>query len=797
MALEPGARLGPYQIERLLGSGGFGSVYRAHDSRLDRWVAIKALSEGIAGDPDRLGGFKEEARAAASLNHPHICSVYEVEHDSGVDYIVMELVDGRPLAQLTSPGGLPIHTAVRYATQIAAAMEHAHARGVVHGDVKAGNVMVTPTGDTKLVDFGLARRVRPLNQLTITQSATALPGGGIAGTPAYMAPEVIRGEKADQRSDIWALGILLHEMVAGSPPFHGRTMPEMISSILRDAPSAPSSGVPPALSAVIRRCLAKEPADRYQAAGEVRSALETVAAGEAWGEERRPQAEVTAGKRLRHGRAIAAAVGAAVAVGSAAYVWIHRTGDAGTPTSLAVLPCRTLAEVDRVEFLEVGIADSIIIALSNASQLRVRSTSAILQYEGQNIDPHEVGRALNAEYLLTCMLQPTAQTVAASVQLIHTSDGSATWGDRFEVARDQLPVLRDTISERVAAALRVRMTTGERERFYRRYTKNSAAYERYLQGRSALPRYTPEATLAAIDHFKQALAIDPQYPLAHAGLASAAARMRIRFSTGQDRTRWLDLAEREAGEAMRLDPDLAEAHEARAAVARQGEFDWNLTMAESDRALALNPSLAQPHFFRAGVFYHFGLFDLADRESQLGTLNDPTARVDGLRVLGNSALYDGRFAEAESRLNEARRLSGSASSGPNEALALFYLGRSPEAEGILESMSADPRAKAALASILAARGERTRAMTMTREIQSDTGLDHHVYYSLGATFAQLGNAAEAIRWLERAAASGFSCGTWFAKDPLLAPVRDEGGYRKIQADIERRVAEFRATYGRT
>ena len=315
MALEPGARLGPYQIERLLGSGGFGSVYRAHDSRLDRWVAIKALSEGIAGDPDRLGGFKEEARAAASLNHPHICSVYQVEHDSGVDYIVMELVDGRPLAQLTSPGGLPIHTAVRYATQIAAAMEHAHARGVVHGDVKAGNVMVTPTGDTKLVDFGLARRVRPLNQLTITQSATALPGGGIAGTPAYMAPEVIRGEKADQRSDIWALGILLHEMVAGSPPFHGRTMPEMISSILRDAPSAPSSGVPPALSAVIRRCLAKEPADRYQAAGEVRSALETVAAGEAWGEERRPQAEVTAGKRLRHGRAIAAAVGAAVAVG--------------------------------------------------------------------------------------------------------------------------------------------------------------------------------------------------------------------------------------------------------------------------------------------------------------------------------------------------------------------------------------------------------------------------------------------------------------------------------------------------
>ena len=174
MAVEPGTRLGHYRIERLLGSGGFGSVYRAHDSRLDRWVAIKALSEGIArGDPDRSAASNRKPARAASLNHPHICSVYEVEHDSGVDYIVMELVDGRPLAQLTSPGGLPIHTVVRYATQIAAAMEHAHARGIVHGDVKAGNVMVTAAGDTKLVDFGLARRVRPLNQLTITQTDDA------------------------------------------------------------------------------------------------------------------------------------------------------------------------------------------------------------------------------------------------------------------------------------------------------------------------------------------------------------------------------------------------------------------------------------------------------------------------------------------------------------------------------------------------------------------------------------------------------------------------------------------------
>jgi TolB-like protein len=460
-----------------------------------------------------------------------------------------------------------------------------------------------------------------------------------------------------------------------------------------------------------------------------------------------------------------------------------------------VLPCRALAERNSVEFLEVGIADSIIIALSNAAQLRVRSTSAILPYEGRNIDPREVGRVLGVEYLLTCTLQPTVENVTATVQLVRAVDGSTTWGDRYEVARGDLIGLRDRISERVASALRIRMTQAERQRVYRRYTSNAAAYERYLRGRAALPRYTREGTLAAIEHFKSALAIDPAYPLAHAGLAAAAVRMRLRFSIGKEGQQWLELAEREAGEALRIDPDLAEAHEARAAVAREGEYDWPLTIEESGKALALNPSLSQPHFFRAGVFYHVGLLDLADREIQLGIANDPLSRVEALRLSGNLSMFAGRYADAVSQLGEAQRLSESPTVATNLGLSLHYAGRTTEAEALLERVGAHPRAQAALASLLAARGEHTRARALVSAVLSATEIDHHAAYSLGAAFAQQGDEREALRWLERAAATGLSSHTWLTTDPLLAPIRGDAGYQKLQADLKDAAARFRERYG--
>ena len=796
MALQPGSRLGAYEVEGLLGSGGMGRVYRARDPRLARPVAIKVLADEISADSDRLNRFRGEARAAASLNHPHICGVYEVEHDLGVDFIVMELVEGRPLSDVISKNGLRLSAAVRYGAQIADALSHAHARGIVHGDLKARNVMIANTGEAKIVDFGLARRLRAGDATTDTQTEARLDsGGGISGTPAYMAPETLRGEKADHRSDIWALGVLLHEMVVGTLPFQGRTLADLSSSILRDAPQALPSEFPTGFSAVVRRCLAKEPTDRYQSAAEVRSALDTIGTGAA------RETAPPAARSSRRWLATALGLLALLTFGSIAAYWLYfRPTNAAAPaTSLAVLPCRALAERERISFLEVGIADSIIIALSNAAQLRVRSTPAIRQYEGRDVDPREVGQSLGVEFLLTCTLQPTPDRVAATVQLVRTSDGSTVWGDRCDVARSDLLGLRDQISERVASALRVRMTAAERERFYRRYTNNAEAYERYLKGRAALAPYTREGTLAAIDEFKRALAVDAQYALAHAGLASAAALMRIRFAPEKDLQQWLDLAMHEADEALRLDPGLAEAHEARAAVARNTEFDWDRTVDESNRALALNPSLAMPHFYRGAAFYHFGLFEESDRAIRLGMANDPASRVESLRLLGTAALFAGRPADARVHLTEAQRLTESAVAGSYAAQALYYDGQTSEAQVMLEavrgSAQAERRAQAALAGFVAARGDRQRATALINTVIEGTYMDHHVAYSLGVAYAQLGDAQQAFHWLERAKSEGFPCLSWFVRDPLLAPIRADTRYPPLIADLERMVRDFRARHG--
>ena len=367
-------------------------------------------------------------------------------------------------------------------------------------------------------------------------------------------------------------------------------------------------------------------------------------------------------------------------------------------------------------------------------------------------DLRDVGRALNAEYLVTCTLQPTPDSVTAAVQFVRASDGAAVWGESYDVERGDLLGLRDRISERVVSDLRIRMTAAERERAYKRYTQNAAAYERYLQGRAAFARYTADATLAAIDHFRGALGVDPQYALAHAGLATAAARMRIRFSTQKDRAQWLELAHQEADAALRLDPDLAEAHEARAAVAREGDFDWDTVMEESNQALARNPSLADPHFYRAGAFYHYGLLEQANREIRLAIANFPTNPVEGPRLRGNVALLEGRFADAVSDLSEAHRLSAPAVVGSYLGLALYYTGKTTEAETLLEDIAGKPsgsqkRAQAALASILAARSERSRAMTLIDQTQTGADPDHHAAYNLGTAYAQLGDATDAVRWL--------------------------------------------------
>jgi serine/threonine protein kinase/tetratricopeptide (TPR) repeat protein len=787
-----GQRIGPYLLSVRVGTGGMGEVYKARDTRLDRTVAIKVLPSHVANDPQARDRFDREGRAIAGLNHPHICVLHDVGEatvsspDSGapsaqppltVQYLVMELLEGETLAARLSRGPIPLDEALRYATQIASALDKAHSAGIVHRDLKPGNVFLvprsgtSPAADTKLLDFGLAKQ-----HAGWADGARELTTPGmILGTMQYMAPEQIEGKDTDARTDIFAFGAVLFEMLTGRKAFEADSHAALMVAILDREPTrltALQPLVPSWLEGIVGRCLAKDPRQRWTSARDLMLA----------------------------GAAIVSALGIAG-------VWVAtRTGAPAVArdsqlASIAVLPFHSLAPRDDLKFLEIGIPDAIINKLARASQVRVRPTNAILRFEGQTVSPREAAKTLAAEYVLTGTLQPIGALLRVSVQLVRAADDSSLWGDHYDIDRKDLLTLQDRIAAEVAAALPIRMSDADRDRLSRPRARNTEAFELYLRGRAALVRATPESTRDAITSFEKALQIDPREALAHAGLASASAQMRIRFAPERELQGWLDRGQKEAAAALDLDPNLAEVHEARAAVARYLEFDWDLAISESDRALALNPSLDMPHFYRAAAFYHFGLFDRGRTEIRLGMENNPVSRVEPLRTLGNTALLGGQFAEGESALRTAQGLSHQDVTNYYLAQTLYNQGKKGEAEQMLAALTssnsaqARRRAQATLAGYLGARNEHVKARALITDVLAGTYMDHHVAYGLGVAFAQVGDLAEARRWLTRAAAEGFPCYPWFANDPLMRPLKSDPAFQEFMKQLSNRFDAYRARFG--
>jgi TolB-like protein/Flp pilus assembly protein TadD len=466
--------------------------------------------------------------------------------------------------------------------------------------------------------------------------------------------------------------------------------------------------------------------------------------------------------------------------------------------ALAVLPFHVLTAPEDIGYLGIGIADTVITRLANIGQMRVRPTSAILRYENQTIDLQEVGRALKTEHVLSGTVQRAGERFRVSVQLVRVSDGVPLWGEHYDLPRSDLLNLQDAIAAQVAAALKIQMTATERARVYRRYTEKVAAYELYLRGRSSQVRYTGEWTRAAMEAFEAALRLDPNYALAHAGLATASTQMSLRFAPEAEVKSWRERAEREASHALELDPNLAEAHKALAAVYRYTEFDWERTIAESTRALALNPNLELPHFYRATAFYHLGLLELVDGEVRAGMEINPGNRVEPLRAQGVAAFFSGRFAEAERFLEEVQRLGAEPVANWYLAQAHYYQGEPARAEPMLAQVrrggQPDTRAQATLASFLAARGERVRAEELLHAITTGTYMDHHVAYSLGAAYAQLGQHDEALRWLRNAADTGFPCYPWYERDALLQPLHSNPEFQRFMEELRKSREVAKARY---
>jgi DNA-binding winged helix-turn-helix (wHTH) protein/TolB-like protein len=485
----------------------------------------------------------------------------------------------------------------------------------------------------------------------------------------------------------------------------------------------------------------------------------------------------------------------ALTIATAGGVWVtSRSHDAtivqparqDTAPHLAVMPLEVLAgpDVKDLSYMGVGIADAITTRLANIRGLGLRPTSAVLAYKDPRSAPAAIAATLGVQYLLVGTIQPVEQTYRVNVHLVG-ADGVAVWARTYDEPRTALLDLQDRIAEHVTTALRVKLSPPERARLHVRYTQNPAAYDLYLRGRSLLVNYTEANMREAMTYFEQALALDQNYALARAGLATAAAWFSVRYSHSVEALAWGKRAEHEGRRALDLDPSLADAHLALASAAGTvyGGFNWPTVLDRTSEALALDPSLDLAHAVRMRVFYHLGLFDQAHAEGQLARALNPTPSVELDRLDVAILLCAGEYQRAVQLSTELLQQTEAHAIAGYLAMARYYTGDVTGAMTLLAAQNRggepDARAQASLASIEAATGLRDQARRRATTVARGPDMDHHVAYALGATFAQIGEAGESIRWLEQAADTGFPCYPWFQRDPLLDPVRQQPGFVRL------------------
>jgi serine/threonine protein kinase len=811
MPVREGDLFSHYKVHSQIGAGGMGEVYLATDTLLDRKVALKLLPSDATSDQNRVRRFLQEAKAASSLNHPHIITIHEVGSTNSTYFIVTEFIDGVSLREAINRGQLEIGRIIEIATQVALALTAAHEVNIIHRDIKPENIMMRDDGFVKVLDFGLAKLLQKGLVEPEVSTLVNTANGVVLGTLGYMSPEQARGQEVDARTDVWSLGVVLYEMVSGRRPFEGTTQSDVLASLLGREPTPLarySPSVPADLERIIRKTLAKDPKERYQTARGLLVDLKTLnhdlqrqkLASEVV-PPTAPTDQRSVARISRRHLFISASVLLLLIFGIVLFLRQRLRSAptaAGETITLAILPFRPLNANEDTAFLTTGLADAITTRLANVHQIRLRPTNAILKYEGQHVSAKTVGEELSCNYVVLGTLQKSAERLQVNVQLVRTSDEALIWGEQFDKVRTDILSLQDAVATQIADALRIKMTTAEQARVYRRYTENVAAYELYLLGRSKLVRYTREDTLAAVKAFEDALRLDGNYALAHAGLAEASAQMRIRFARPEEVQSWNERAKEAANRALGLDANLAEAHEALAAVYRNSEFNWDQTIVESDRTLLLNPNLEQPHYYRAAAFYHLGLLELVETEVSEGLRINPLNKLEALRMRGTTAFLSGLYSESVALLEEARAVGSASVTDWYLAQAYYYQSGHERAEKILTdlrgSAQVEQRAKATLASFLAARHEKGRAEKLLEEVLAGSYQDHHVHYSVGVAYAQLGDKAKARQWLARAIATGFPCYPWFQRDPLLQPLRGDAEYERMLGELKKSSEAAKAKY---
>ena len=666
MPLQPRNRLGPYEIQALLGVGGMGEVYRGRDTRLGRDVALKVISPGRLDDAELRRRFELEARAASVLNHPSIVTIYDVGQTEGVEWIAMEWVDGRTLREALIEGPLPLSNALSIARQIAEGLATAHAKGIVHRDLKPENVMLAVEGRTKILDFGLARQtiVDSLEGSGAGSGVATVAGlpsdptmqGAILGTVGYMSPEQASGHPVDFHSDQFSFGLILYEMLAGRRAFSRPTAVQTLSAIITDEPAPLASirgDTPPGLQNLVARCLAKRPGDRFASTREIVVALEYVGTGvsavtAAAPVVSSPSAEISAtsappAARPRLSRRAALTIGAVVGLTLAALAW-YRLGAAKRPIdSLAVLPFVTGGGQPDAEYLGDGLSENLIEQMSRLPSLRVMARATMFRFRGA-ADPQDVGRKLGVGAVLTGSVSRRGDDLSITAELIDTSNGARLWGTTYDRPIADLLSVQDAIAAAVSNGLRLPLSEEEKRAASLHGTDDAEAYDLALQARYFFEKETEEGNLEARRLYLEAVKKDPRFAEAHLGIAATYASVAVN-GYGPPAQAWSRQGE-ELRTALALEPGNVLA---RAVVAHRRFYaDWDWSFCDGEyRKLA-----TEPRVLRTEIFRPIGLYFWArGRADEAVALMERALRIDPGNVATRSMKAD--FLAHAGKLDEA------------------------------------------------------------------------------------------------------------------------------------------------
>jgi serine/threonine protein kinase/Flp pilus assembly protein TadD len=699
MPLTPGTKLGPYEVIAALGAGGMGEVYRAKDTRLDRTVAVKILPSHLSDNVEAKQRFEREARMISSINHPHICHLYDIGSTEGVSFLVMEYLEGETLAGRITRGQLELDQVLKLALEIVDALDGAHQRGLIHRDLKPANIFLTRGGHAKLLDFGLAKSFGPNadgapDELPTLGGETLLTSPGLAiGTVAYMSPEQARGESLDGRSDLFSLGIVLYEMASGQRPFSGTTTAMVFDSILNRQPepvTKTNPGLPQAFAGVLARLMAKNPRDRYQSAREVSDAIQEI---------QRSKPQPSSGK---------AATGRKI-------------------PSIAVLPFANLSADPDNQYFSDGLSEDLTSALARLQGLHVASRTSAFRFRGSNVDIREIGCQLNVEAVLEGSVRRSGKRIRITAQLVNVADGYHLWSERYDREIADIFEIQDEITAAIVKTLEPTLA-GQQAALTRRHSENLQAYELYLKGRRLWDQRSEASLRAGLECFRAAIDLDPEYALAHAGVADSFSILAAygHMSCAEAKVR----AEAAVKRAVELDPTLAECHYSMGlAICTLGNWTHD---AERHLRKALE---VQPQFSAALVYLSFflgniGRFDEAVTGARKATELDPLSPF--VHGLAGMTMYDsGKYTEAIQSAEKALELQTNHVLGLwVRTLALCALGRRDESIQVAETLGLITRRAAmflgTLGMIYGLWGQREKALTLLHEARQRAQVGEYI-----------------------------------------------------------------------